>query len=294
MVWELTKRNVWVYVRDRRSVFFSFLSVIIVIGLYVLFLGKVQSDSIKNILDGYRVPYSEADIPPLVNSWIMAGLLSINTVTLSLGVLGTMVFDIEGKKIMDFVVAPVSRAGVVLSYLFAAWIVDLAFSLIAFVIAEIYILTGGGSLLPLAGMLEAVGLVLLSIMAFSSVMFYIASYLNSESAFASLSTLAGTLIGFVAGIYVPVGVMPAFMQKVIVAMPFGHSAVLLRQVFCDQPLARALPLEAARTAYADMYGINMKWGDTTIPAAAMLAVLIGTAALFLILSAIRLRRYKQK
>jgi multidrug/hemolysin transport system permease protein len=264
------------------------------IGLYVLFLGKVQADSIKSILDGYKMPYSDADIAPLVNSWIMAGLISINTVTLSLGVLGTMVFDIENKKFSDFIVAPVSRSGVVLSYLFAAWIVDLVFSLIAFAIGEAFILAGGGSLLSPVHMLEAVGLILLSIMAFSSIMFFIASYLNSESAFASLSTLVGTLIGFVAGIFVPVGVLPAFMQKVIVALPFGHSAVLLRQVFCEQPLAKALPMEIARTAYADMYGINMKWGDTTIPAWAMVAVLAGTGALFLLLSAIKLRRYKQK
>lgn len=295
MILELMKRNILVYIRDRRSVFFSFMSVIIVIGLYVLFLGKVQADNIKGMFASYNITANDTDIRALVDSWIMAGLISINTVTLSLGVLGTMIFDIENKKFPDFIVAPISRSGVVLSYLLAAWVIDFVFSLIAFVLGELFILSGGGALLPLVGMLKALGLIALSIVAFSSVIFFIASFLRTQAAFVSLSTLVGTLIGFVAGIYVPVGVMPSVMQKVVVVLPFSHSAVLLRQVFCDQPLANVfaqLPAQA-RTSFADLYGINMKWDANTLPPEVMLAVLAGTAVLFLILSALKLRRYKQ-
>ena len=44
----MASRNIRIYVRNRMSVFFSFLSVIIIIALYVLFLGKVQVDGLRN------------------------------------------------------------------------------------------------------------------------------------------------------------------------------------------------------------------------------------------------------
>src|SRR5208283_4812582 len=103
----LASRNIRIYVRNRTSVFFSFLSVIIIIALYVLFLGKVQVDGIRKAVGDIQ------GIRPLVDSWIMAGLLSVNAVTITLGVLGTMVFDIEYKRFPDFVVSPISRASVV-------------------------------------------------------------------------------------------------------------------------------------------------------------------------------------
>jgi hypothetical protein len=47
----------------------------------------------------------------------MASLLAVNAVTLPLGVLGTMVFDKEYKRFPDFLVAPVRRSSIVVSYL---------------------------------------------------------------------------------------------------------------------------------------------------------------------------------
>jgi multidrug/hemolysin transport system permease protein len=296
MIWELVKRNVWVYIRNRRSVFFSFMSVLIVIGLYMLFLGKVQVDSIKSIMSGIPgVTVNDSTITPLVNSWIISGLLAVNTVTLSLGVLGTMVFDVESKRISDFIVAPISRTGVVLSYLISAWIVDLAFSLIGLVLGELYVLSGGGDILGAMAMLKVVGILALSVVVSSTIMYFIASFMNSQPAFISLSTIVGTLIGFTSGVYVPQGVLPDAMQKVVVLIPFSHVASLLRQILCDKPLATlfgGLPPEAM-ASYSKMYGIQLFWGNTEITATAMLGILAGTAVLFMALSALRMRKFKQ-
>lgn len=286
----LAVRNIRVYVRDRTSVFFSLLSVIITIGLYILFLGKMHIDGISRAI---------GDIPgirPLINSWIMAGLLTINAVTVSLGSLGTMINDIEHKRLPDFVVAPVSRTVVVTSYLIATWAIALAFSLAAFVGAELYILSGGGALLSACSMLKAFGIIALTVIASSTFMFFIMSFMKTNAAFGTLSTVLGTLIGFLTGVYVPVGVLPEFIQKIVVLVPFSHSAALLRQVFCEQPMAEVF--SGAPKQYIDNYisenGITIYWGDTAITAPAMLAVLAGTAALFLLLSALKLRRYRQK
>lgn len=289
MIWQLTVRNIRIYTRNKMSVFFSFLSVLIIIGLYALFLSDVQVNSIKGYVGG--------DIPgirSLVDSWIMSGLLAINAVTITLGVLGTMVYDIEYKRFPDFIVAPISRTGVVMSYLLSAWIIGLLFSLIGFVVGELYILSGGGQLLSPMKMLEVLGILALAVISSSSIMYFIASFLKSGSAFGTLSTLLGTLIGFFTGAYVPMGVMPAAIQKFMVLVPFSHGAALLRQIFCEQPLATVFgPAAQARDMYIRMYGIDLFWNDAKITVPVMLAFLGGVTVLFLLMSAIKLRRYKQ-
>ena len=284
-VWTLARRNILVYVRNRMSVFFSFLSVLIIIGLYALFLGRVQSEGVRSAAGA--VP----GVRSLVDSWIMAGLLAVNAVTVSLGVLGTMVADVEHKRFDDFVVAPVRRSRLVVSYLISAWVIGFVFNLIAFVAGELYILSGGGALLSPPQALEAVGILALAVVSSSSVMYLLASFLRSVSAFGILSTLLGTLIGFITGVYIPVGVLPDAVQKFVALVPFSHSAALLRQVFCRQPLAAVFAdaPPAVQAHYLRMYGITLYWGDSRITVPAMLAVLVGVTVVFLLLSALKLR-----
>jgi multidrug/hemolysin transport system permease protein len=285
----LASRNIRIYVRDRMSVFFSFLSVIIIIALYALFLGKVQVDGIRRSVGDI------AGIRALVDSWIMAGLLSVNAVTVTLGVLGTMVFDIEYKRFPDFVVSPIRRSHVVVSYLIAAWIIGFLFSLIAFAAGELYIVSGGGRLLGARDVLTVVGMLALAVVSSSSIMFLLASFLRSGSAFGTLSTLLGTLIGFITGVYVPLGVLPEAVQKFVVLVPFSHSAAMLRQVFCAPPLAavfKGAP-PAALMQYTRMYGITLFWGPREISMATMVGILAAVTAGFLLLSVVKLRSYRK-
>ncbi len=49
----LIKRNILVYSRDRSNIFFSLLSMLIIIGLMVVFLGKMNADNVVNLLNEY-------------------------------------------------------------------------------------------------------------------------------------------------------------------------------------------------------------------------------------------------
>ena len=44
----MIKRNITIFFRDKASVFFSLLSVLIIIGLYVLFLGDLMEQSMPD------------------------------------------------------------------------------------------------------------------------------------------------------------------------------------------------------------------------------------------------------
>ncbi len=67
----LAKRNALCYFRDRQSVFFSLMGVLIVVLLYLLFLRNMLIE-----------PYS--DMPGmgnLIDAWVLSGILGIVPVT---------------------------------------------------------------------------------------------------------------------------------------------------------------------------------------------------------------------
>ena len=107
----LILRDLRVYFRDRLSVFFSLLSVILTFLLYMLFLGDVWSDGLPDV-EGARA---------MMDSWIMAGLLSIASVTTTLSAASTMVDDRTRKISKDFEASPISRTGLAGSYILSSF-----------------------------------------------------------------------------------------------------------------------------------------------------------------------------
>lgn len=287
---QLIKRNLRVFFRDRSAVFFSFLSVIIIIGLYALFLADTQVKSLKSLAGDAE------DIRFLVDSWIMGGLLAVNTVTVSLGALAVMVRDQETKAMRDFMTAPVRRTTIVLSYIASAFLIGLVITLAGFVAMEGYITLSGGHWLPPAAMAKTIGVLVLCIINSTAMLFFVTSFVKSSSAFSTVSTITGTMIGFLAGIYVPIGVLPQSVQYVIEVFPTSHGAVLLRQLFMEAPLASVFanaPAEAL-AEYNKVFGVQFYIGGEPLSDGWMILYLAATALVFVLLSVWRVRTMRAK
>jgi multidrug/hemolysin transport system permease protein len=61
-------RNFKVFIRDRLSIFFSFLSVLIIFGLYTLFLNNAWASALPDNVTGGQA---------LMDGWLMAGILAV-------------------------------------------------------------------------------------------------------------------------------------------------------------------------------------------------------------------------
>ena len=117
MLWSLVSRNNKVFLRNKILVFFSLLSVLILIGVYAIFLQKLQIDSIEQY-----VPVSPM-IEVMVSEWMVAGLLSIIAMTTTLAMFGIYIKDIESKITADFLVTDASRFKIQLSYVISSFII---------------------------------------------------------------------------------------------------------------------------------------------------------------------------
>jgi multidrug/hemolysin transport system permease protein len=284
----LTKRNLKLFFRDKSSVFFSLLSVLIIIGLYVFFLGNMMVNGFKDLL-GENSRF-------IIDSWIMAGILSVTSITTTMGAAGIMVEDRANKTLQDFYSAPLKRSHLVCGYLASSFIIGIIMSIAALALAEIYILSNGGELLGFIPLLKLMGVMMLSVFAGTSMVFFMVTFFKSINAFTTASTVIGTLIGFLTGIYVPIGSFPSAVQTVIKIFPISHAAALFRQIMMDEPLSIAFenaPGEAL-VSFKQMMGVVFFFGDKELSPFINLIVLAATGVLFLLLAIISISIKKKQ
>jgi multidrug/hemolysin transport system permease protein len=248
----------------------------------VIFLGKMMIGYTEN---------SVGDIArPLMTSWIMAGVISVTTITTCNGAFGIMVEDTALNRIRDFKVSPIKRWQLVLSYVVSAMVVGLIMSLLTLILGELYIYIDGGSILSFTALLKVLGFVLLSVFSSSAFIFFIMAFLKSQNAFGTASSIISTLIGFLTGIYIPVGNLPSGVQTVIKFFPLSHSGVLLRQVM----MGEVVDVENIPDNLRIFLGINYEVGGQFLSNIVHIAYLLISGVVFYLLAIIVVSRKRSK
>ena len=280
-----TKRNVLLYFRDKAAVFFSLLAVIILIALYVLFLGDLTSKGLPDF------PSKK----PLLTSWFIAGILAVTSMSTTLASFGILVEDRANKRNMDFYASPISRAKLLGGYISSALFIGFFMCTFTFIVADIFLLLSGEALLAFDKTIMLVGAILLSVVSSGSMVLLMVSFFKTSNAFAAASTVVGTLLGFLAGIYIPIGTLPDYLQTIIKLFPVSHSAALFRQILMEVSLVDAFsnaPLALKETFLFDM-GVNYKISGVKVTKLFSVYYLIGTTILFFVLSLLVISRKRK-
>ena len=273
-------RNIKVFFRDRVAVVFSMFAALIVIALYFLFLGDM-------ITEGYSETLPDART--IIDSWAMAGLMAVVPVTATLGALGIMIQDKITGAVRDFTVSPMKTHEIVGGYVLSTFVIGTALSLLALVFAELYIVSNGGPMLSAAQFVKVIGLVLLSVLSASAVMFFLALFINSNNAYSTASSIVGTMIGFLTGVFIPTGLLPAAMGSVVKIVPASHSASLFRQVMMEKPMEATAGMSPDDLLSFELdMGVKFEVGDTIITPETSILILVGVCAAFFILAVLKL------
>ena len=280
----LIKRNMLLFFKDKTSVFFSFMAVFVVLGLYVCFLGDMMIQPLKQ------------DFPDtareLSDTWIMAGTLGIVSLTTSLSVLGIIIEDKSRSILNDFYIAPISQMKVTGAYLLSTICITFLVSVVTLIIGELYIVAYGGSFLTLSALLKVLACMVLSILACTAMLFCIMSFFKSATSFSNVTTIIGTLSGFLMGIYVPVGALPKLLQTVISLFPPSHCAALFRNIMMDDVLTKtfqSIPPEHL-TAFKKQFGLVYSYGGHTTNTLDHILIIAGMGLLFFLLQYVRQNR----
>lgn len=274
MVW----RNMLLFFKDKTAVFFSFMAVFVVLFLYICFLGDMMITPLKEAF-----PETAREIS---DTWIMAGTLGIVSLTTSLSVQGIVIEDKSRHIIDDFRVSPISRMQISLSYIISTILITFLISLATLLIAEVYIIAYGGSVMTLNALFSVLGIMLLSILSCTCMLYFFMSFFNNATSFSNVTTIIGTLSGFLMGIYVPIGSLPRFLQTIIAWFPPSHGAAMFREVMMKDVLSRSFPYgsEVELAQFKERFGLQFSYGThvTTMMDHILILSIMGGCFLLLI------------
>ena len=296
----LTKRNCRVFLRDKAAVFFSFLSMLIILGLMVVFLGKMNSDELISVLAEYGgerdTVQDQENATYLIQLWTLAGILVVNSVTVTLTVMGTMVQDETRKRIMAFYVTSVNRIKLSLGYILSSWLVGTGMCLITLAVGELYFVLQGHGLLAAVELLKLTGIIALCVFTFSALGYLLALFVHSDSAWSGILTIIGTLVGFAGGIYLPLSSLSETVQTVLKCIPVLPGAAMLREVCTAQAIRETfdgLP-EAVADGFKERMGITLYRGETQIELWQQVTLLLIYAIIAIVAATLVNRKRKLK
>ncbi|CBL92473.1 ABC transporter permease [Leuconostoc gasicomitatum] len=281
----MISRHLKIYFRDKGTIISSLIAILVTIALYVLFLGNYLESTINNTIGVNTGNFL------FVNTWVLSGIIIVSSVTVSLGIFGVKVKDDETEIFKSFAVSPVSKLSIVLSYIIAAWIMSFIITLIAFILWTIVMKILGYTIISFSSLPLLLLYVIINILSSTSLTFFIVNFVKSVTAFSSISTIVGTLTGFLAGIYLPIGALPKYVQFLMKFFPPTYGVAQIRSALADSPLKNITQKDSISTInQLKLYmGIKVEVFGHLLTNIDITIILLGTTILFTLLSVIQLK-----
>lgn len=224
-----TARNIKMFFKDKGTLVSAFISPLIILVLYVLFLDGVLKDSFTmNLPEGFKI--SDKLIDGYIAAYEISSILAVCCVTVAFIANMAMVDDrITGAR-TDITVSPVKGRVLVFGYYLSTAIVTLVICYIAMLVGFIYIAAMGWnmSVLDVFAVILDVFLSSLFGTALSSVVCY---FLKSKGAIAAVSTIVSSVYGFICGAYYPIAQFSRGMSNAVMCLPGTYCTGLFRTHF---------------------------------------------------------------
>lgn len=224
----LIKRNIKMFFADKGLFFTSLITPMILLVLYITFLGNVYRDVYDQVLGPFDI--SKEIINSFVASHLVSSLLAVTAVTVSFCSNMLMVQDkFLGMK-QDMSVSPIKRHVPAIAYFVASFVVTYAICLVAVAGGFIYIASMGWYLtaFDVALILLDVALLVMFGTALSSLINF---FLSSQGQISAVGSIVSSCYGFICGAYMPLSQFPEWLQKVIAFLPGTYGTSILRNRF---------------------------------------------------------------
>lgn len=293
-----TGRNLKIYFRDKGAVFFSLLSMIIVICLMLFFLGDMNIENITDLLGQFPGRDAAADkknAELLILSWTCAGIISINAVTVTLAVHSAVIKDRVSGRLNSIYTSPVSRGIIAAGYMAAAWIASVCVCVITLFVTELYGVIKGLEAFSFLTHAELMGMIMINSFVYAMFMYLVAMIAKTEGAWSGLGTVIGTLVGFLGGIYIPIGALSDTVGNLMKCTPVIYGTSMFRSVMMQEIMDTTfsgLPDEFIEEYRAAM-GIDLEVFGNQIGAAGEWLLLLLCGIIFLAIGVVVLR-YSRK
>lgn len=227
----LIKRNIRLFLRDKATVFFSFLSTLILVALYLLFIADIYTDSMDILgaeTSGFSLNTGAKDF--IVYLQMMAGVLVLNSISHATGVFSTIAKDFESRRIDSFLLTPIKPYKLIFSYFITGLYVSLTLNAITWLISSVVIGLTTGFWISVATFLMSLVVLFVASIISCSFMLLVTTLAKSSVAIGVINGFLGTFIGFLCGIYMPYSNLGESTKRIGSLLPFSHITIWLKRV----------------------------------------------------------------
>ena len=143
--------------------------------------------------------------------------------------------------------------------------------------------------------LKLLGFIAANSFTYATVMYLVATVAKSSGAWGGLGTIIGTLVGFLGGIYFPIGQLSDTIAGIVKCTPVIYGAALFRSemtAVIQEETFDGIPAEVV-TEFNQVMGSELTIGDHVMSVPEELAVLLVCGTVFLIAGAVVVRFSKK-
>lgn len=221
----LTWRNIKIYFKDNSLLFSSFISPIILLFLYILFLYRIFHESFDTLIKSNNT--LEPIVDGICSGQVISSLLAVIVITIPFTIANVMVLDKSAGVTKDFFLTPVKKITLALSYFLATYISSLIICLTTMILGLVYIYKMGWYLTSSDILGLTVDTVLLTLLG-TTLSVLINSFLSSMQQVSIWGTIIGAGYGFFCGAYMPIHSFPQGVQNITLFNPATYGTSNLR------------------------------------------------------------------
>lgn len=282
----LIKRNTKLFFKDKGTFFTSLITPLILLFLYVCFLGDVYLDSFKMTFEQMNIGVTVPDkvLNALVSGQLFSSLLAVCCVTVAFCSNMIMVNDKVNGSRFDLTITPVKPLTLALGYYISTAISTLIITFVAMGVCLIYVAATGW-------FMSVKDILLLVFDAFWLTMFgtalssIIIVFLSSQGQISAVGTIVSSGYGFICGAYMPISQFSETLQNIIALLPGTYGTSLLRTHAMNGSILEleklGLPSEVIESV-KDTVDSNLYFFGTKVSDVAKYGVLVGSVVLLIV------------
>jgi multidrug/hemolysin transport system permease protein len=293
LVLVLLHRNLRVFWRDRLTVLLTLTAPLVLLLLFVVFFRRMTAEAIMQDFtsDVSAMAYAISD------AWMVASAVTLTTFSCTLGLLAGFVDDRASGRFSDYLVSPLQRWQLTLSYILSAFLVSSVLSSLLMLASPLWALIQGQAIMSGLDVLQAVGAVMLNCLFFATVNTVAVTFLSSQGGWNGYALIMGIAVGFLNLSYTPPSALSATISDVVSALPFAQGGALVRLPLMSAPIDNLVGViedpavhDEARETIQWALGTRLEINGEVISVGLMVMILLGLAVVGAVVGAWRMRR----
>ena len=224
----LVARNCKLFFKDKGVLLPSLLAPLILLFLFIAFLGNVYRGSIRSVVEEGGFTLSGGLVESIASGWLVSSLLAVCAVTIAFTANLIMVQDKVTGAANDLYVTPVKRQTLSVSYFVSTYLVTACVCFIALGAGFIYMAIAGWHLTA-GDVFLTVADVLLLVLFGTGLSSIVCRFLKSQGGIAAVQATVSSAYGFLCGAYMPLANMAAWLRGIVMCLPGTYGTGLLHE-----------------------------------------------------------------